>query len=128
MPFFHLFSSRDCCNIIFVGRSNNFLNSRPISSLVLFLLNRDRSARKKPIILFNEKLSTGPLSRHEKGPAMKILEKLTKRYFEFYRRHLSLNRNNWVHYARTVPVMKETVPMKENILDSSWGFRPRIQG
>jgi hypothetical protein len=35
-----------------------------------------------------------------------MLEKLTKRYLDLYRRHLSLNRNNWFQYARTFSVVE----------------------
>lgn len=36
---------------------------------------------------------------------MKFLEVFTKRYFEFYRRYLSLNRHNWFRYTRSFPVV-----------------------
>jgi len=37
---------------------------------------------------------------------VEILEGLAKRYFDLYRRFLSLNRDNWFHYARTFPLVE----------------------
>ncbi len=37
---------------------------------------------------------------------MQIIERLAKRYFDLYRRYLSLNQNNWFQYARTFPVVE----------------------
>jgi len=36
---------------------------------------------------------------------VEILDKLTMRYFDLYRRYLSLNQKNWYNYARTFPVV-----------------------
>ena len=41
---------------------------------------------------------------------MQIVDRLTKRYFDLY------------------SLMEETVPMKDNLLDHFWGFRPKIRG
>ena len=36
---------------------------------------------------------------------MEILRRVAKRYFDLYRRHLSLNQNNWLRYTRTFPIV-----------------------
>ena len=44
---------------------------------------------------------------HQKrGGIVEIVQRLTKRYFDLYRRYLSLNRDNWFHYARTFPLVE----------------------
>lgn len=39
------------------------------------------------------------------GGVVEILDRLTKQYFDLYRRYLSLNQKNWFNYARTFPVV-----------------------
>ena len=39
------------------------------------------------------------------GGFVEILDRLTKCYFDLYRRYLSLNQKNWFNYARTFPVV-----------------------
>jgi len=37
---------------------------------------------------------------------VEILDRLTERYFDLYRRYMSLNRNNWFRYAQTFPFVE----------------------